>query len=57
MTPSQSLRLVVIAPDLADSGGDDKRALAAYKQAIAIDPLMDNVKKAIDDLESKGKNI
>ena len=39
--------------------GDDKRALEAYRQALALDPHMDNVQKAIDELEkgSGGKDI
>ena len=31
--------------------GDDKRALAAYRQAIAIDPQMENVRQAIGELQ------
>jgi tetratricopeptide (TPR) repeat protein len=34
--------------------GDEKRALAAYRQALAIDPHLDNVQKAVDELTSKG---
>ena len=33
MTPSQSLRLVVIAPDLADSNADDERAFALAERS------------------------
>ncbi len=33
MTPSQSLRLVVIAPDLAESDGDDERVLALAERS------------------------
>lgn len=33
MTPSQSLRLVVIAPDLAESDGDDERAVALAERS------------------------
>ena len=33
MTPSQSLRLVVIAPDLAESDGDDERAMALAERS------------------------
>ena len=33
MTPSQSLRLVVIAPDLADPEADDERALALAERS------------------------
>ena len=32
----------------------DRRALTAYRAALAIDPRMDNVQKAIDELEAKG---
>jgi tetratricopeptide (TPR) repeat protein len=31
--------------------GDDKRALAAYRQAIALDPQMENVRQAIEELQ------
>ena len=34
--------------------GDEKRALEAYRRAIAVDPHLANVQKAIDDLEGKG---
>ena len=33
MTPSQSLRLVVIAPDLAEAEGDDERAIALAERS------------------------
>ena len=33
MTPSQSLRLVVIAPDLAEADGDDERAVALAERS------------------------
>jgi tetratricopeptide (TPR) repeat protein len=33
--------------------GDEKHAIAAYKQALAIDPYLDNVKKALGELEKK----
>ena len=34
--------------------GEDGRALNAYRAALSYDPHMDNVRKAIDDLEAKG---
>jgi tetratricopeptide (TPR) repeat protein len=34
--------------------GKDKQALEVFQQALAIDPHLDSVKKAIDDLDSKG---
>jgi tetratricopeptide (TPR) repeat protein len=34
--------------------GKEKEALAVFQQALAVDPHLDAVKKAIDDLESKG---
>lgn len=34
--------------------GDDKRALDVYRRAIAIDPHLENVQQAIDDLAGKG---
>ena len=34
--------------------GEDKRALEVYRRAIAVDPHLPNVQKAIDDLEGKG---
>lgn len=34
--------------------GDEKRALEVYRRAIAVDPHLPNVQKAIDDLEGKG---
>ena len=44
MTPSQSLRLVVIAPDLAESDGDDDRAqaLAERSRQLRIGLLENN---------------
>jgi two-component system, response regulator / RNA-binding antiterminator len=44
MTPSQSLRLVVIAPDLADSDADDERAfeLAERSRQLRIGLLENN---------------
>ena len=44
MTPSQSLRLVVIAPDLADSGADDERTheLAERSRQLRIGLLENN---------------
>jgi tetratricopeptide (TPR) repeat protein len=38
--------------------GDDGRAIDAYKQALALDPHLDNARKALDELEKKtGKDI
>jgi tetratricopeptide (TPR) repeat protein len=39
--------------------GDDKRAIEAFKRALAVDPYLDNVKKALDDIEvdDAGKEI
>lgn len=34
--------------------GEEKRALEVYRRAIAVDPHLPNVQKAIDDLEGKG---
>jgi tetratricopeptide (TPR) repeat protein len=34
--------------------GDEKRALVAYREALKLDPHLDNVRKAIDDLTTKG---
>ena len=34
--------------------GDEKRALVAYREALKLDPRLENVKKAIDDLTAKG---
>lgn len=34
--------------------GDEKRALEVYRRAIAVDPHLPAVQKAIDDLEGKG---
>ena len=31
--------------------GDDKRAVEAYKKALDVDPYLEGVKKALDDLE------
>jgi tetratricopeptide (TPR) repeat protein len=33
--------------------GDDKRAIAAYKAALTVDPHLDNVQEALDELEAK----
>ena len=35
--------------------GDDNRAMAAYRAALAVDPLLDNVRDALDELETKAK--
>ena len=35
--------------------GDDNRAMAAYRAALAVDPLLDNVRDALDELETKSK--
>jgi tetratricopeptide (TPR) repeat protein len=32
--------------------GDDKRAIEAYKGALAVDPYLDNIKKALDALQA-----
>ena len=38
--------------------GDDTRAIAAYQQALALDPQLDNARKALDELEKEtGRNI
>ena len=38
--------------------GDDMRAIAAFKQALALDPHLGNARKVLDDLEKKtGQNI
>lgn len=34
--------------------GEEERALEVYRRAIAVDPHLPNVQKAIDDLEGKG---
>jgi tetratricopeptide (TPR) repeat protein len=34
--------------------GQDQKALVAYRAALAVDPHMDEVRKAIDELEKKG---
>jgi tetratricopeptide (TPR) repeat protein len=41
---------------LADVG-DNKRAIEVYKRALEIDPHLDNVKKALDEIESAGSKI
>ena len=33
--------------------GDDERAMVAYREALAVDPYLDNVKEALDELEAK----
>ncbi len=33
--------------------GDDKRAIEAYREALAVDPYLDNVRGALDELEKK----
>jgi tetratricopeptide (TPR) repeat protein len=33
--------------------GDDKRAIDAYNQALALDPHLENVKKALDELDKE----
>lgn len=35
------------------SMGEDKRAIEAYRQALAVDPHLDNVREALDELEKK----
>jgi tetratricopeptide (TPR) repeat protein len=39
--------------------GDDKRAIEAYKRALDVDPYLDNVDNALENLEAKvsGKDI
>jgi tetratricopeptide (TPR) repeat protein len=39
--------------------GDDKRAIEAYQRALAVDPNLDGVQKALDELQAKaaGKQI
>ena len=39
--------------------GDETRAMDAYRRALAVDPYLDNVKKALDELEAEtaGKQI
>ena len=38
--------------------GDDKRAIDAYKQALALDPHLDDAQKALDELQKDtGKDI
>jgi tetratricopeptide (TPR) repeat protein len=34
--------------------GEDRKALEAYQAALAVDPHLDEVKKAVDDLKKKG---
>jgi tetratricopeptide (TPR) repeat protein len=33
--------------------GDDRRAIAAYRQALDVDPHLDDVREALDELEEK----
>jgi len=33
--------------------GDEKRAIEIFKQALALDPHLDDVKKSVDELEAK----
>ena len=35
--------------------GEDKRAIAAFREALKIDPYLDSVKKALADLEARQK--
>ncbi len=35
--------------------GDDNRAMAAYRAALAVDPLLDKIRNALDELETKTK--
>ena len=39
--------------------GDEKRAIEAYQRALAVDPSLDGVQKALDELQAKsaGKQI
>ncbi|MEJ0096846.1 MAG: tetratricopeptide repeat protein [Bauldia sp.] len=34
--------------------GQDKEALAVFQQALAVDPHLDSVRKAVDDLNARG---
>lgn len=33
--------------------GDDERAIVAYRQALEVDPYLDNVRDALEELETK----
>ncbi|SDB03192.1 hypothetical protein [Bauldia litoralis] len=33
--------------------GEDERAMTAYREALAVDPYLDNVQEALDELEAK----
>ncbi len=33
--------------------GDDKRAMIAYRQALAVDPYLDSTQESLDELEAK----
>ncbi|MEI9901551.1 MAG: tetratricopeptide repeat protein [Hyphomicrobium sp.] len=33
--------------------GEDQKAIDVFQHALAIDPYLDNVKKALDDLQTK----
>jgi Flp pilus assembly protein TadD len=35
--------------------GDDKRAATAYKRALELDPYLDNVKEALDEMGGEGQ--
>jgi len=37
--------------------GEDQRAIEVYKRVLAIDPNLDSVKKALDEIESAGSKI
>jgi tetratricopeptide (TPR) repeat protein len=37
--------------------GDDQRAIEAYQEALTIDPHLDNVKKALDEIKDAGSKI
>ncbi len=34
--------------------GDNGRAVTAYRQALDVDPHLDNVKQALDEIEKEG---
>jgi hypothetical protein len=34
--------------------GDNDRAVTAYHQALEVDPHLDNVKEALDEIEKEG---
>ncbi len=56
LEPRHFAALSGLAAILADIG-DDERAIEIYKRALAIDPHLDNVKKALDEIENAGSKI